>query len=589
MRSFFFTALVAAFTATTAAAPFPGPAASPNAEAFDPSSATNFLRPIKLADLEAHDGLEARTLPDLSCFKPTQTANFLFGGLGAAGKLFMANMTLHAPENLPVVLMEEFESLTSTVDCKGDDGQMALTFKSQEAYDFAIKSWSYVNANKEKEFVLVANHAGCGLKGRRQAYKITKVVNVAAKLTVTLEAQAVAWKQFAGNFDIDFGNYKIATKALLALQSKGVIEFIGEAIDKITAGFQAGLKGGTDAIVDIVDDGNSEVCLPVNLPIKIFTPNTPVPIYKSPENPSEVDLTCKNCYVKGNFLTVGYIKVVNYVTTDFKLEIEPKDFSTAAEFQLDLVNVKKDFKYSQTIFESVIPYTGIEIPGILSVGAKVGLLIHGNIKFSGTASINFGCTTKLPNGGKITLVLVGNGKCGVVGLDKIEAKPDITFNKGKVELDTTTVPESSITYGFAILGGGVSIEAGVKFGVPIDLNVTTGNNEKGWCPGNSTKTGVTVSAGAALKLDFGVWQNKQTPIFKIPLLNFPIQCPKICKPIPEIEPGHPPTVITPGKPPVIPGLPPVIPGKPPIKTPGKGKPIFPNPIRHFLSSHVDIE
>lgn len=80
-------------------------------------------------------------------------------------------MTLHAPDNLPVVMMEAFEDLTSSCDCNGDDGEMSLTFKSKIAYEFALKSWAYIGANVDANFLMIANHASCGPKGQRQAYK----------------------------------------------------------------------------------------------------------------------------------------------------------------------------------------------------------------------------------------------------------------------------------------------------------------------------------------------------------------------------------------------------------------------------------
>lgn len=207
-----------------------------------------------------------------------------------------------------------------------------------------------------------------------------------------------------------------------------------------------------------------------------------------------------------------------------------------------MVNIKKEFKYSKTVFEGAIPLTGIEIPGILSIGAKVGLIIHGDVKFDGSATVSFGCKTSLPNGGKISLVLIGGGKCGVEGLKLIEAKPDVTFGKGYIDLDATTIPESTITYGIEILGG-AGIEAGIKLGLPIDLSISAGHSKSrircfwqfscysranasffnalengGWCSGNSVTTGVTVDADASFKLDFGVWEGNKTPIFNIPLL-----------------------------------------------------------------------
>lgn len=85
--------------------------------------------------------------------------------------MLLANMTLYAPDGLPIVMMEKFEGLTSAVDCEGDDGQMSLTFRSREAYDRAIDSWKYINEDTDLQFLLVANHDGCGPDEERQAYR----------------------------------------------------------------------------------------------------------------------------------------------------------------------------------------------------------------------------------------------------------------------------------------------------------------------------------------------------------------------------------------------------------------------------------
>ena len=87
------------------------------------------------------------------------------------GQLLFANMTLYASDRLPIVLMERFEGLTSSVDCNGTDGFMSLTFKSKAAYDYALRAWQYVNEKDDENFLLIANHEGCSPNDERQPYK----------------------------------------------------------------------------------------------------------------------------------------------------------------------------------------------------------------------------------------------------------------------------------------------------------------------------------------------------------------------------------------------------------------------------------
>ena len=85
--------------------------------------------------------------------------------------MHIANMTMYASDELPIVMMERFEGLTSAVDCQGDDGMLSLKFKSEEAYVKALAEWKYINDDTKLEFLLIANHESCGAVEQRQAYR----------------------------------------------------------------------------------------------------------------------------------------------------------------------------------------------------------------------------------------------------------------------------------------------------------------------------------------------------------------------------------------------------------------------------------
>ncbi len=69
-----------------------------------------------------------------------------------------------------MVTMERFEGLTSSVDCNGDDGIVSLTFQSQNAYEFALQEWAYINDSDDDHFLLIGNHVSCGAGNDRQPY-----------------------------------------------------------------------------------------------------------------------------------------------------------------------------------------------------------------------------------------------------------------------------------------------------------------------------------------------------------------------------------------------------------------------------------
>lgn len=146
------------------------------------------LSPINVRDWEELLGIQRRAAEDFSHLNPTTQEQLIYGRPGDDGQLLLANMTLHAPNGMDIVMMERFESLTKSVDCKGDDGSMSLTFKSKAAFTHALKTWSFINDAEENHFLLIANHDGCGRVDERQPYLYVKRRNftlAAAVLTRT--------------------------------------------------------------------------------------------------------------------------------------------------------------------------------------------------------------------------------------------------------------------------------------------------------------------------------------------------------------------------------------------------------------------
>ncbi len=129
------------------------------------------LRPINIRSYESAMGLHRREEAKFSELDPQTQARLIWGRPGLDGPPLMADTTLYAPSGMPIVLLEHFESLTSAIDCKGDDGTISLTFASKEAYDYALNVWSRINEKDSEQLLVIANHDGCGPNKERQAYK----------------------------------------------------------------------------------------------------------------------------------------------------------------------------------------------------------------------------------------------------------------------------------------------------------------------------------------------------------------------------------------------------------------------------------
>ena len=180
--------------------------ASPHPEHQIPRYVTsNRLRPMRISNYEAAVGMQRRSSEDFSTLDLQTQSELIYGNPGDDGHLLLANMTLYAPDGLLMIMIERFEGLTSSVDCHGDDGTMSLTFKSPNAFNYALRSWSYINEIDNGQFLLIANHEGCGSDDQRQSYLVSKVIEDTPALTTYLNAKPAPWSSVAGTYDLDFG------------------------------------------------------------------------------------------------------------------------------------------------------------------------------------------------------------------------------------------------------------------------------------------------------------------------------------------------------------------------------------------------
>lgn len=128
------------------------------------------LRPFRVSHYEAAFGIQRRSNEHHSDLEPKGQVELFWGEGNDDGTVAIANVTLTAPPGLPIVLLERFESLTKYVDCNGDDGDMSLTFKSEDAFQRSLQAWDFVNQGEAHRFMVIANHDGCGWDSQRQPY-----------------------------------------------------------------------------------------------------------------------------------------------------------------------------------------------------------------------------------------------------------------------------------------------------------------------------------------------------------------------------------------------------------------------------------
>ena len=179
MRFLFCVPLVAAYVFSLSGHCLPSPA----------DDGTVTLLPINLGDFEGRQGIQRRANSSFTALDPATHVQLVYGNKGGEqsltfpslaqywhlvekDQLLLADMTLHAPEGLAIVLMEKLNGLTKNLDCNADDGLLALTFKSKDAFDQALQKWSFINQREDKNLIFIANHDGCGPDDERQPYQL---------------------------------------------------------------------------------------------------------------------------------------------------------------------------------------------------------------------------------------------------------------------------------------------------------------------------------------------------------------------------------------------------------------------------------
>lgn len=144
---------------------------------FDNPAVLPRLLPVHLSNYEHITGVQRRSIDRHWDTEPQPQAQLVWGLRRAEDSFTVVNMTLQAPPDLPIVLLERFDHMTDHVDCKGDDGEMSLTFKSEYAFRQASNAWKYINEHDDHRFLLIANHEGCGPGEERQPYMWATIID----------------------------------------------------------------------------------------------------------------------------------------------------------------------------------------------------------------------------------------------------------------------------------------------------------------------------------------------------------------------------------------------------------------------------
>jgi len=497
------------------ASPKPGFRPSPRAIRDD---ATRLLA-IDPRDFDHAAGIERRDTDEMDGMTPMKECQMAYGSPAGPNRMVLANMTMFAQENLPIVMMEKFAGLTSHVDCHSQDGQMSLTFRDAAAYKQAAKVWAHLNEKDENQFLMIANHPSCSDPGQRQPFKVSNIVTNEKTKTTHLKAAAAEWKKVASDWNMDFGKADIDPKAQEKLRHRrDFLGFLGDALE--------GIKDGFDALVS----GDGNFTKSVNLPLKVGTPNEEHLLFLDPTRlPPRLKLTCTSCFAQGSFQVKGSMVIKDFSAKQMRLDIQPKGLHAELKMAAE-IGVRNDdtakTSIDKTLFEAAIPGAGIDIPKIFSLGAKAQFNVQARANLIGQATINLGGKATVPDTARITADLVNFDQSGAFNFDDTKFDPILDLGSAAVTVNMAAGPQPALVLGATILDDN-GIEAKLLFGTPtLNLNATAGFDQAGFCEEDpQTTSGFKLQSAANFDVVMNVEAqagSSKKNLFQQKLVNIPL-------------------------------------------------------------------
>ena len=438
------------------------------------------------------------------------------------GQLFMANMTLFAPDGLEMIMMERFEGLTTHVDCKGDDGEMSLTFKSKQAFDYAMQTWSHINKKVEDKFILIANHDGCGPDDERQSYFITQVEPDVKSLTTFLTAKPAEWSEIAHTYDIDFGHAQQLAAPHLQPRWFGssIVHSVVHAVSSAAKAVGKLVDSGVGAVENFFEDGahftegfirgianifvgNAEFSKSMDFPVGVRNENERSNIYS--DSTGRLKLDCVNCFVAGSFLVTGRVSVHHFHIQDLSIAAAPRNVHAALVLEASIEDGDADdINEAKELFSAPIPGVGIVIPGIFKLGGVLSYEVGFSATFKGAASIQFGLKASIPDESILLVNVADPGKSNAAGF-RPAVDPVFDVKQLEASLSVSAYSQPKLFFGIEVIGA-AKADVSLAIRLPeVSASFTPKFDEEGACRhiAGASKTGVDIDSHVKISLVAG--------------------------------------------------------------------------------------
>jgi hypothetical protein len=329
------------------------------------------------------------------------------------------NMTLNTKMDELVISMEQFAGELRAVNCSS---HMMMAFISNATFQHAIASWSWVNFNENRTFIMIANYAGCGPDKTRQPWVVQNVKYDPMDLIVYLNATKKSWKEIAHTYSLDFGKYRPPTT--------------------------------NDPKRSIIDTTHS-FFIDLNHPLpQALLPDTSLADFLPNSTLSQFDfeIDCNDCGSNGSLELQGHVESDIYNgLSDFTLTVIPHGIGAALDLKLIATGtVPTDtWGHQWDLFTIGIPV--LTIPDVLKIGPNLDFSAGFNVtKLLGSVTLEAGVAAAIPDTSRVEIDLVEKEELDVIGWTPT-FKP-IPFNVDfQVDLDLELYVAVSVQVSFDCL------------------------------------------------------------------------------------------------------------------------------------------
>lgn len=375
-------------------------------------------------------------------------------------------MTMDTGDDELIISMERFASQLESVNCTEE--YMAMTFTSNVTYEHAINSWEWVNANNNRTFIMIANHAGCGKDKSRSPWLVSNVYYEPSNLTVTLNSTKKTWEETAHSYALDFGHY--APPAPAAVQQNGSLA-----------------KRWTF-------DKSFPLDLTHQLPSDMF----------GAINTGDFNLavSCPDCGTKGQLVLAGHVEVKFFGgLKSFTVSATPHGIAAALNLKVKVGGTLPMGGFSQTINLATLDLGGFSIPGILTLGPTFNIDAgFGLSSLTGSATFSTGISASIPDDSVAEVDLTGNKASDISGWTPAFVTQPLTVD-AQIAVGMDVYTKLSIAASLLVLGNGFSVNLGLKVPDVTLKAIASVKQEGGVCDGSSKTIGVSLEAGIGAVLE----------------------------------------------------------------------------------------